>query len=124
MNRLASGAEQALGERIIKEHQINKEVLEETIQKYYNYKIIIIIIIIMLMHACTTPDMIQIKYIEAKYINSKFFNKSYKRERWTRSKKKREISRMRLRWNLIVLGVQKGMPLMERYANIRMHGTK
>lgn len=34
LNRLASGAEQALGERIIKEHQINKEVLEETIQKY------------------------------------------------------------------------------------------
>ena len=33
LNRLASGAEQTGGERIIKEHQINKEVLEETIQK-------------------------------------------------------------------------------------------
>ena len=70
----------------------------------------------MLMHAYMTPDIIQ--YTEAKYINSKFFNKSYKQENWTRNKKKREISRTRLRWNLIVLGVQKGMPLMERYTNI------
>ena len=66
LNRLASGAEQALGERIIKEHQINKEVLEETIQKYN-------------ADACIHNTFITwFKYIEAKYINSKFFNKSYK----------------------------------------------
>ena len=33
LNRLANGAKETEGERIIKEHQINKEVLEETIKK-------------------------------------------------------------------------------------------
>lgn len=33
LNRLTNGGEQTEGERIIKEHQINKDALEETIQK-------------------------------------------------------------------------------------------
>ena len=33
LDRLENGIEHTVGERIIKEHQINKEVLEETIQK-------------------------------------------------------------------------------------------
>ena len=41
LNRLANGAEQTEGERIIKEHQINKDVLEETIQKYYTFSLLL-----------------------------------------------------------------------------------
>ena len=48
-------------------------------------------------------------YAETNSTNSKFSNKNCKQESWTKSKKKKEISRRTQKWNHTVLGVQRGI---------------